>query len=398
MSTVNPCLDLESRIPMPLVWRFASTALIAAFAMLLLTPLAVVELAASGVPPMWVGGFAFIAPLTMTVLLLMLARVTHAVGRVWPVRVAAASGALAALGFATTEPGALWALWMVLVGVQFAVHWASVDTVISENVPPGRAGATIGLYQTLLAAAVALGPVVASVSGWALADLAGASFALMLLSLALSFGGLRGPIDSRRPVERPPGLWRFIAAHPALLLVAFLAGLFEVGTTAMGSVQALGLGFSAGQAVLVASVIAIGSLVAQVPIGRIADRFGAVPMMRLSAAVLVVAALALWLAPLAPWLLWPLAVVWGAFGGGLQTLVYLHVAISQRGSGVVLGMATMALGFTLGTLVGPALGGVAVQASPRHGFALLLGTMALAVLMVVMRRRAFAVGPDGAAD
>lgn len=390
--SATSCLPLpvEPRVPMPLVWRFASTALIAAFAMLLLKPFAVVELARAGTPAAQVGFFAFLAPLTMVVLILVLPRVAARHGRVWPVRLGLVAGAMAALGFATTDGFAAWCVLAVLMGMQFAVHWTSVDTVISENVPPGREGASIGLYQTLLAASVALGPVVASQAGLPLRELAAIALALMGASLLLTFGGLRRRIDAKRPASAARGgLFAFIRRHPLLLAVAFLAGLFEVGTTAMGAVQALGLGFAASAAVLVASVIAIGSFVAQVPIGRLADRYGAPALMRASAVVLVLAALGLWLAPAWPPLLWVLAALWGAFGGALQTLVYMHVAVSQRGEGVALGMVTMALGFTLGTLVGPGVGGVATQLSPSQGLAWMLLALAVAVLALVARRGAF---------
>ena len=136
---------------------------------------------------------------------------------------------------------------------------------------------------------------------------------------------------------------------------------------------------------MVASVIAAGSLIAQFPLGWLADRFSVTLLMRISGVFLVLSALTLPLAAWAPWLLWVLAALWGAFGGGLQTLVYMLVALTKQGSEIGLGMITMALGFTFGSLIGPGLGGLAKQLSPDFGLTVMLGALAGGVLLTLAR-------------
>jgi MFS family permease len=385
-------LNLSSvpAVPMAAVWRFASTALIAAFALLMVQPMAVVELARAGVASAAVGFFAFLVPATMVLLILALPCITRRIGHVRAVQIGLAAGLLAAAGFMLLDSYWAWCLLAVLCGVQFAVHWTSVDTVLSQNVPKARAGTLIGLYQTLLALAVAAGPAVAVWSGLGFEMIGLIAAVLMIVALLLTLGGLRRRIDAAAvPGSERHGLWAFIRRHPALLAIALVGGLFEVGTTAMSAVHALHLGFSAAMAILIVSVISGGSLLAQVPIGRLADRFGAPRLMKLSVGVLLASSLALPLAAWQPLLLWPLALLWGAFGGALQTLVYMHVAVSQRGQAVQLGMMTMALGFTVGTMIGPGLGGLVKQLWPAHGFALLLLTLSIIAAAVAWSRRAW---------
>jgi MFS family permease len=380
---MTPPTAEPARVPMPVVWRFASSGLISAFAMLLAYPAAIVDLSTRGIPASQVGLFALLTPATMIAVILGLPLMQRALGRVALVRVAIAAGAGALAVLLTTQSFALWCFAAILIGVQFAIHWTAVDTVLSENVPKARAGAIIGFYQTLLAGAVAAGPGVVAILALPFHTAAVAGLVLMLVSVVPTFGVAR-QIDGGGAQARAGGLLRFWLRNPGLIAVAMLAGLFEAGTPAMGSVQALHLGFAAAAAVLVASVIATGSLLAQLPIGALADRFSVPRLMRVAGGVLLVSSLALPLAAYEPLLLWPLAAIWGAFGGGLQTLVYMNVAITRTGPEIALGMMTMALGFTFGSLVGPGLGGLALDWSPDHGLAVMLSALSALVLVIVV--------------
>ena len=389
-------LSIPQTVPMPVIWRFAATGLIAAFAVLLVFPYAVIELSRSGASPIAVGAFALFQPATMVLLILRLPKLQERIGRVASVRVGLTSALIAMVGFLVTDSYALWCLFSALIGVQMAIHWTSVDTAISENVPKPQAGRTIGLYQTLLAGAVAGGPAVVAISGVSFDVAVKVALALLLVAMLPTFGAAVKQIDEAAPrAKRKGGLVAFLRWNIPLAAVAILAGLFEVGTTAMGSVHALHLGFAAATALIVASVIAIGSLAAQVPIGWLADRFSPPTMMRLSGVILLLSAAALPFAAARPDLLWPLAALWGAFGGALQTLVYMYVAVTKKGIEVQLGMITMALGFTFGSLIGPGLGGMAKELSADHGLTILLATTSAAVLGLVWSKRAFPYTPGG---
>ncbi|MDX2104121.1 MAG: MFS transporter, partial [Alphaproteobacteria bacterium] len=212
--------------------------------------------------------------------------------------------------------------------------------------------------------------------------------ALILVSLGATLGEVGTRIDAAAAALRRPTLSpaRFARTHAGLAAAAVLAGIFEVGTSAMATVHALHLGFSAPAAVFAAAVIAGGSLVAQLPAGWLADRVGLPTLMRACGLGMAASAAALPLADSAPLVFWVLTALWGAFGGALQTLVYLSVAKSRDPSAVGPAMAVLAIGCTLGSLIGPGLGGIAMDLSPSLGLALAL-TLSAAVLTVVVGRR-----------
>lgn len=371
-------------VPLGLVWRFARAGLVSAFAMALVFPYAVVELARAGHPPMAVGLFALLQPAAMIAVLIALPQLHRRFGRVGSVRLGLACGFVALGLFAGTSSYPLWCLAALFAGVQLAILWTTVDTAISENVPKARAGAVIGLYQTLLSGAIVAGPGLVGLGAIPFDLAVRIGLALLALAGLATLDRSVRALDGGAPADSAMiGLGAFLRANLPLAAAATLAGVFEMGTGAMASIQALHLGFAAASAVLVAAVIALGSLLAQFPIGRLSDRFGAANLMRASGIILLLTGLALPLSELEPRLLWLLAGLWGAFGGALQTLVYIHIARTKRGRDVALGMVTMALGFTLGSLIGPGLGGIVVELSSEYGLAFLLCLLSLGVLALL---------------
>jgi MFS family permease len=235
MSTTT--LD-HPQLPMPLVWRFATAGLISAFAALLVLPFATVQLAAGGAPPSLVGAFALTHPAVMLALIPTLPRLQRRLGRVLPLRAALLAGATAAAILGVLPPGPAWFLAAALFGVQLAVHWTSVDTILSKNAPRERAGAIIGIYQTLLAAAVAAGPSMPAITGLGFGTAAALAVALMGAALLPTLSRGACAVDRAAAARGAPGgLSAFMRRNPGLPAAALLGGLFEVGTSAMGGVS-----------------------------------------------------------------------------------------------------------------------------------------------------------------
>jgi MFS family permease len=368
------------------VWQFASSGLISAYALLLIFPAAIVELSMRGNSSSAVGLFAALQPLAMVPLIVFLPSLARLIGRVPSVWGGLIAGLIAIAILGTTDAYTLWLVGAMLIGITFAVHWTSIDTVLSENVPKDKAGTIIGTYQTLLAACIAAGPATVAIFGLPFDAALKASAVLLMIAAVPTLGAARRIIDDAiPPAAQGEAIGPFFLRNIGLAAAAILAGVFEVGSSAMGGVHALHLGYGAAAAVAVASIVAVGSFSAQVPVGWLADRYGGKLLMLISASVLFVSSFALMLGQIYPNLLWPIVFFWGAFGGALQTLVYMHVAISYRGAQVASGMAVMAIGFTIGSLLGPSVGGVAVDASAEFGLPLAMAGLALLLTLVLKR-------------
>jgi len=295
---------------------------------------------------------------------------------------------LAVLGFLScagaTSPWT-WAASFVQLGLAAALTWPLTDSLIATEAPVGRKGAWLGLFQAGMGIAFAVGPFIsAALAAWPRAVFLGAAGLALLSSLPLLGKRLPIPIEDESSESGLGHVWRSAAGFAVL---AFLGGLFENGTHTAGLLVALGLGWSGATAVALTGVMAAGSFAIQRPLGRLADRLGPRSMSRWA---LITLALSLALLPLAgrwPPLLWALGLIWGAASGCLYTLAMTGTAQEFPGPQVAEATTLMVLGYTTGSMVGPVLGGLAVEASPLTGVPWVFGGLAVLGWLFTFRRK-----------
>ena len=370
-------------LPMRLVWRYAAASLIGGVGFSLIMPLAVVRLAQQGHGAAAIGFFALLPFLVLALSIPFSARLRNRVGRGRTFFFGQMLGLAQMVGFAVTDSFTLWCLFGVIGGLYAAALWGLTDTLVAENAPPGRVGSVTGRYQTLVAGALMLGPALPmafsldfATGSWVAVGLMAASF-VPVASLRLR------SIDAAHHTDGTISVLPMFRAAPTLVGAAFLAGLFESGVNAMGALHALQLGFGPASAALVVAVIAAGSLLTQYPIGRLADRVALKPLMLIACGALLTSSALLPLATSYPSLLWAVAAAWGAFGGGLYTLILVHIAKAFRRTGVAAAAIVTLMAYTVGGMVGPGLGGVVTQAAPGHGLAAML-TLLSAIMVGVI--------------
>jgi predicted MFS family arabinose efflux permease len=134
-------------------------------------------------------------------------------------------------------------------------------------------------------------------------------------------------------------------------------------------------------------VMAVGSFLIQGPIGRAADRRGTRGVLLWALAVLAVSLAMLPLASRGQWILWPLALVWGGASGCLYTLAMTGAAQSFAARQVAMVTTLMVLGYTVGSTLGPVLGGIAVEASPLAGVVWIFGTLSVVGWFMAFRQK-----------
>lgn len=298
-----------------------------------------------------------------------------------------AGKALATLGFAgcawATTPWN-WAISLLLLGLGGALTWPLTDSLISTEAPAGKKGAWVGLFQAGMGLAFAIGPFAsAALATRPTLVFLGAAGICFLSSLPLIGKHLPTPDDGHEA-----GGWEIWRSAGGLAVVAFLGGLFENGTHTAGTLVALALGWSGAASVALPGVIAAGSFAIQYPLGRVADQRGTRGVLLAS---LLGLALSLAAMPLVgQWspLLWALGFVWGAASGCLYTLAMTSSAQDFPDRKIASVTTLLVLGYTVGSAIGPVLGGLAVDASPQWGMAAVFGPMAVIGWVVAFRQRA----------
>jgi MFS family permease len=289
---------------------------------------------------------------------------------------------LSVLGIAIASHFLLLCKFALLLGLGSGLLWNTTEMVIAQNTPPSQLGRTTGLYQTILGASFAVGPFLPELFSLSFRAVTVAASGLTVLAF-LPMVGLRN--YSLPSVSSSTGgitSLKLLLLAPALVMGALAGGLFENGLNVMLPLQALSFGKSEGVAIMIAGVIAIGSLLTQYPVGWLADRTSS---QRLLVGSLITLLLVSVLLPLAnsSVVLFCLALVFGALGGGVYTLVMIRLGAEQREHVPVL-TPLMVGAYSLGAVVGPFLGGWALELSPRFGLAGVLFTMSTLALMTAL--------------
>ena len=269
------------------------------------------------------------------------------------------------------------------------------EAFIAEFTPPDQRGRYIGAYSTLIGLTFVVGPALLAWMG------DGSPYALWVVIGFLVVGLAWTALVPRTPPEHDAdsakvglaGLWHAVAAHPVIMLAGFVGGFFELGLSSILPLYGLTLGLPTGAATLLVSVSGLGGMALALPGGLLIDRLknpvqGRRTLMLVLVALLLTASIATLGVHNASWLVWPVAVLWGAAGGNLYTLTMTDISSRESGITLVNSTAVLVLAYTLGALVASSISGALIDASPWLGFPLVLVVVSgLATAVLVGARR-----------
>jgi MFS family permease len=293
-------------------------------------------------------------------------------------------GAAALIAFKATYDFLWWFPLRFVFSAALGALFVLSEYWINTAAPPQRRGLVMGVYATVLALGFAAGPalfLITGTEGWP-PYLAGAAlFALAALPLLLARG-----LSPELGGGSGRGILFFILAAPTATVGALVFGAAETGGFALLPVYGLQLGFEATAAAFLVSVVALGNVVFQIPIGLLSDR---VDRRRLLLAIGVLAlAGALLIAPASgePALLYAVLFVWGGVMGALYTVGLAHLGARFSGADLASANAAFVLLYYVGLVVGPPAVGSSMDILPPHGFPLSLAAFFAAYVAIVLWR------------
>ncbi|MBC8163511.1 MAG: MFS transporter [Roseiflexaceae bacterium] len=349
------------------------------------------SLVGRGVDPALVGAIVAILPLAYMAALLCTARLVTRFGGRAVLCAALLVGVFATLGFALVESLGAWVFFGALAGFASGVRYIIAESLVPVFAPPEARGRAMATFQSVVGAAMFAS------SGLLMASQISPQLPFVLAAVLLGLALLAlSPLDTPAATAAGGvrGRWQLLGqVGPLVLIAAFLSGLFEAGTGTVLPLYGLATGLSATLAAALVTVIGLGSF-CQYPFGLLADRFPLPRIMLGTALVTVVGSLLLPLAASVPPLLWGLSFLWGSLGGGLYTLASIQLGGEFRGPQLVSASAMAQFAYTVGNMLGPALGGVALNLSPDFGVAATfagIGLIGLAGMLVLTRRQQAAV-------
>jgi MFS family permease len=329
-----------------------------------------------------VAGFASIAAAPLAV------PIAARLGVVWAMLLMIVAGGFAFLGFYVADDFWLWFPLRVVLHTALTVLFILSEFWITGSAPAHRRGFVLGVYATCLSLGFAFGP-------WLFAQIGSDGFApfgiafslVMAAGIPVLAAWRESPDISQRGETRSAGLARYIFIVPTATAAVLVFGAVETGGFALFPVYGTRIGYSEADAALLLTMIGLGNVLLQIPIGMVSDRVRDRRLLLLACASVGLAGmLAL---PLVhdDWHLTALLFfVWGGVVAGLYTVGLAHLGSQLSGRDLASANAAFVLCYGIGMLAGPQAIGIGMDVLGPHGFAWSLAVFfALYVLLVASR-------------
>jgi MFS family permease len=255
---------------------------------------------------------------------------------------------------------AAWFALRLLLGVAGSSLFTAGEAWINLLAGDARRGRVVGSYVAALAGGFALGPLLLAltgIDGWA-------PFLVGTGLTALATLPLIGIGDLARGFGREPSgsALAIFAKAPLLVLTVALYGLFEATTLALLPIWGVRVGLAPAPAAALLTAIGIGSMALQLPIGWLSDKMARQGVLRLCAlAGLAGAALLPLAAQAGSVAIFAVVLLWGGLAAGIYPVALAMAGARFRGAEMISANAALIIAYGLGSLLGPSLGGIAMD-------------------------------------
>ncbi|SCW27874.1 Predicted arabinose efflux permease, MFS family [Rhizobium mongolense subsp. loessense] len=276
--------------------------------------------------------------------------------------------ALSSLGFYYAEN--FW-LWFPL---RFAFHGATTTLFILSEFwinaasPPTKRGFVLGIYATVLSLGFAAGPLLFSILGsdGILPFLVGAA-AILLAAIPIFIARHESPILEEKPELH---FMRYVFLVPTATAAVFIFGAVEAGGLSLFPIYAIRANFTESQAALLLTVMGIGNVIFQIPVGMLSDRISDKrPLLAAMAFMGLIGSLMLPLLSHSWIMMAAVLLFWGGCVAGLYTVGLSHLGSRLTGSDLAAANAAFVFCYAVGTVAGPQAIGVAIDVAGNNGFA-----------------------------
>lgn len=281
-------------------------------------------------------------------------------------------GSVAFLGFHFLQ--SLWAWFALRIVLHFALTALFVlsEYWINASAPPERRGLVLGIYSTSLSLGFALGPWLFSRIGSAGGLPFFVGFGIILVAIIPVLLAWRDSPDFEEG-EHVPFL-PFIFAVPTATMAVFVFGAVETGGFALFPVFGARIGYPEADAALLLTMIGLGNVLMQIPLGIISDRISDRRKLLLFCAVTGLIGMLVLPYLMQNWyLIAGVLFLWGGVVAGLYTVGLAHLGSELTGRELASANAAFVFCYAIGMLAGPQLVGVGMDVMGPKGFPLSLG-------------------------
>jgi MFS family permease len=309
-------------------------------------------------------------------------------GVVWTMLGMILLGSLAFVGFYFATSFWMWFPLRVALHLALTVLFILSEFWISTSAPPHRRGFVLGLYATVLSLGFAGGP-------WLFAQVGsqgflpfGITFILVALAAIPVLAAWReSPQIVSDSDDEPTGFIRFIWLVPTATAAVLVFGAVETGGFALFPVYGARIGYSEADAALLLSMIGLGNVMLQIPIGMLSDRIGDRRHLLLGCAVVGLVGTILMPHLASNWhVMAVLLFLWGGVVAALYTIGLAHLGSRLSGRDLASANAAFVLCYGLGMVLGPQAIGIGMDLFGTSGFGWSLSFFFAAYIALVVCR------------
>jgi MFS family permease len=258
-----------------------------------------------------------------------------------------------------------WFVLRAMLGLVVSAIFTTSEAWINQLAGDAGRGRIIGVYAAALSAGFGIGPLILSltgIEGWPPFLVNAAISALATLPLLCA-----GETSNVFGHERSTGPFGMFVRAPMIVGVIAVFGLYESALMALLPIWGVRSGLSERLAAATLSSVYIGSILLQLLIGWLSDRLSRLAALRLCGVVGLVGAAVLACVPASLAALFGLLFVWGGIASGIYAVALSMAGDQFRGGELVSVNAAMIIAYGMGALIGPALGGAAMERRDPQG-------------------------------
>ena len=383
----------KSWLSLDMVALFASVSIVGLSTGLTI-PLVSLLLSQRGVASDWLGIAAAMPAVGMLLASLCAHRLSKHLANKTLLLFASGLSALSILAIAFSDSLPWLMAWRFLMGVGCGLLVVLGETWVNVISAPQWRGRCVAAYATMYTLCQVAGPSVLAWFGsnavwplWIAFACNVLGFALLLPSKCeMALGE-----DTGKHSMTPLAVIRFA---PAVILAIFTFAFFDTAMLALLPLYGLQYGLSEQTAVLAVSVLFIGDALFQMPLGWLADRFGAKRVHSYCARFFIVFLLVL------PWAmssmaLWLVLLLLGASAGGLYTLGLIRVGGRFEGQDLVAANAAIGIVWGVGSLTGPIISNGLMNVLGSNGLLYGLVGLSMAFLLCSHWQKSHQTVPTG---
>lgn len=297
-------------------------------------------------------------------------------------------GALSFMGFHYATEFWMWFPLRAVLHIALTIVFILSEYWINVSAPPRRRGMVLGIYATMLSLGFALGP-------WIFAQIGSQGVRPFAVAFGLVMAGMLPVLIAwRQSPQIPRGgsgdgnrFLRYIWLVPTATAAVFVFGAVETGGFALFPLYASKIGYPEADAALLLSMIGLGNVLFQVPLGMLSDRIGDRRRVLVACAVAGLAGMALMPLVAQNWtLMAALLLVWGGAVAALYTVGLAHLGSQLHGRDLASANAAFVFCYGIGMLAGPQMIGLGLDAFGPPGFGWTIGAFFAAYLLLIAGR------------